>query len=265
MNSGGRRTGSRRAGADLEFPSVGPGDPRGQRSAGQWHVWGMDRGDAPSFNMDVGVASAFNNKNGMSAVPCWFPEAGRITALALGIADSPGGGGTGVPGGGEYGWIGVAPDTVAAGEHYPNATIAGSGVRVVGAGSGSAKLRGGVVSLAVPANSLLWLVHQNQITDVAGVAFYGGSMIAFPNWGGFDDLRAVAIGQTPPTAAPGVRGNSAIGYCSLVGSVLTYTFERSFPAGGRRLRTANDADASANQLWAAAAGGIPYYLYQWSR
>jgi hypothetical protein len=266
MNAGGRQSGMRRAGADLEFAgSGGSGDPRGQRSSGQWHVWGLDRGDAPTFSMDVGVNSNFNNKNSMSAVPCWFPEEGRITALALAIADSPGGGGTGVPSGGEYGWIGVAPDSIIDSEHYAGRTIEGSGVRVIGAGSGTPKVRGGLVSVPVTAGSMMWLVHQNQIVSVAGVAFYGGSMIAFPNWGGYDDLRAVALDDTPPTAAPGVRGNSAIGYCSLVGSTLAYTFERDFPTGGRRLRTANDGEADANQLWNAAGGGIPYYLYQWSR
>jgi hypothetical protein len=241
--------------------------PPMMRSEGQWHVWGLDTNNAPTFGTggagaNVGVNAAANNQNTMTAVPGWFPEAGVITMLAMAIGDIPGGGGTGVPGGGEHGWIGIAPDSIVGNEHWPSATVAGSGARVVGGGSGSRKIRGGVVSVVVEAGSLLWLIYQNQVTSTAGVEYYGGSLVEFPNWGGYDDLRAVAIGQTPP--AP-ITGNSAMGYCSLAGSTLTYAFESSFPASGRRLRTANDADANANQIWNIAGGGVPYFLYQWSR
>lgn len=241
------------------------GSPSGNsmRSQGQWHVWGMDRGNAPSFGAigaNVGPNGAFDNEYGMSAIPGYFPEAGQITALAVAIADAPTV--TGVNPRNEYGWLGVAPDTIVAGEHWPDSTIAGSGVQVIGGNSGSSKLRGGTVAIDVPAGSLLWAIYQNRVVFAVGLQYFGGSMDAFPNWGGYDDLSGVAIGSTPPST---ISGSSAIGYCSLVGVTLPYAVDSDFPATGRRLRTANDIDSSANQLWNAAGSGIPYFLYQWTR
>ena len=241
-------------GGDIGPPSI--------RCSAEWHGWGLDLNvvtNATLSTKNCGHNVGHDNKKPMWAVPAYFPEAGQITALMLGIGDSSGGGGTGVPGGGEHCWLAVADDVVSAGDHRPGPTRAGTGVIVVGQGTGINKFRGGAVTIEVEAGSILWLVGQEQVNSAAGVAFYGFPLNLLPNWGGLYDLEALAIGSTAPGTINDT--NACFGYCSLVAETLTYAFERDFPTNYRRMHSTGDA----NQLWNPGGGGMPLTLYQWAR
>jgi hypothetical protein len=231
------------------------------RSTGQWHIWGQDLNvNGVSADTAAGTNPAADGNNVMWAVPHWFPESVTITSLAMGLEnDLAGGGGQGVPIGGEHAWIGLARDTIVASEHWPGATLAGSAVRVVGSGAGARKLRGGAVSITFGPNELGWQVGQCLMTAVAGAELYGMPMGNWPAWGGVDDLRGLVIGDSMPAAR---TAYSSVGYCSAVGTLLTYTLGRDFPATGRRLRAKNDGDALANQLF---SNNMPIVLFQISR
>jgi hypothetical protein len=262
---GARRPGLQRAGfrrfleapGGAESAAAGVGPPS-LRSSGQWHIWGQGS-DVQAFgaNTSAGATSAAGNDHLMWCVPMWFPDAVTVTMLAMGVSIG-GGGGQGVPTGGEHAWIGLARDSIVGADHWPSATLAGSAVRVIGQG-GAQRLAGGVISIACGPNEIVWQVGQAMINGVAGAAVYGMPMVNWPAWGGVDDLRGLAIGDQMPGAITEV---SAVGYCSTVGTLLTYTLGRDFPATGRRLRTANDAEALANQLWCA---NMPIVLYQLTR
>jgi hypothetical protein len=256
---GGDRLSMNRGAAGFPDESLGV---QSLRATGQWHIWGQDLNlTGISADSAAGVNSAFNGNNAMWAIPCWLPEPITIVTLAMGlVADIGGGGGQGVPVGGEHGWVGLAPDAIVSGEHSPGPTISGSAVRVVGAGSGAKKIRGGTVAVRSSGREFFWLVGQTQMTGVAGAEYYGMAMGNWPSWGGLDDLTGLAVGATMPGA---VTAHSAVGYCSPVASVLTYTLGRDFPtSGARRLRTKNDGEATANQLF---SNNMPIILWQFTR
>lgn len=245
-------------------------DPRIMRTQGEWHIWGCDwqhfaEAGALMPLANVACSAAAGGKNSMCAIAGYFPEAVTITKLGLGLAgDSGGGGGTGVPVGGEHGWLGIAPDIMSGTDHYPGTTIVGSGARVVGLGTGVARIRGANVAVRISAGSIMWVVYQNQITGVAG-GQYGGINYSFgwSNWGGVNDLSGKDFGGT--FLLPQGWGGTWFGWCTPVANTLAYTFEQSFPAGGRRLRNANDADANNNQLFSQGNGGLIAVLYQFTR
>jgi hypothetical protein len=181
-------------------PNAGGGitDLSSLNSAGQWHVWGRPVFDLNSIAADTaaGVNPVAGNDHLMWAIPMLCPETIRITALAMGVSIA-GGGGTGVPIGGEHGWIGIARDSIVSANHWPGATVAGSAVQVIGTG-GARKLRGGAVAVTCGPNEIVWQVGQVQINSVAGAAIYGMPMGNWTEWGGLDDLRGLAIGDDMP-------------------------------------------------------------------